>query len=132
MKPLNIITKNIQVQDTAFDPVSTEKNVINFFQGLDKKTMYKVWIYLEGPDVYYVDWVEYELHETFPDRFKRIERSVSNPNCTLVIWTWGVFNLKAKIFLKTGEVINAEHLLTYDRFLKRKDVKFKNTSGRLL
>lgn len=131
MKPLNI--KNIQMQDTVFDPAGNQNDIINYYKIPDKpSTLYKVWIFLEGQDIYYVDWVEYELHETFKDRFRTVERSISNPNCSLVIWTWGVFNIKAKIYLKSGDLIYAEHYLTYDRYLKRKNVKFKkNTSGRL-
>lgn len=98
---------------------------------------YKVWIYLEGNDLPYVENVTYTLHETFKNPVRTVPRSPSNPNCTLVIWTWGVFLVKATIVDKQGFTYLVNHQLTYDKqFPKDKDKYVRedsdpdDTSGR--
>ena len=113
---------NVQVKDTVFDPNSP--------QSVDRKihvreeggtTYFKVWLYLEGEDLPYVESVTYTLHETFRNPERNVKLTPSNPNCQLVIWTWGVFTVKAKIFDKRGLTFELSHYLTYDQELPPND-----------
>lgn len=113
---------NVQVKDTVFDPnlsPSAQKKVHVRKEG--KTTYYKVWLYLEGDDVPLVDNVTYTLHETFRNPERKVRLTPSNPNCQLVIWTWGIFTVTAKIMDKRGQTFEVLHRLTYDRELPPND-----------
>ena|SRR5688500_9928506 len=107
--------KNIRVIDSIFDPNSGEQNEVHYYKGSDGRMHYKVWIFLEGRDTYNVDYTIYKLHSTFSDPIRKVSRTISNPNCGLVIWTWGTFELGIEIVLKTGEKISASHQMSFDR-----------------
>jgi hypothetical protein len=106
----------IRIVDTAFDPALgpnfPDRKVHIRRTGRDKP-LYKVWIYLTGPDLPSVQSVTYQLHPTFTDPTRTIPRTVSNPNCELVIWTWGIFTVTAIIQDKQGFQYRLTHSLTY-------------------
>lgn len=79
----------------------------------DSKLLYKVWIYLDGKDIPFVQSVHYHLHPSFRNPQNFIDKSLSNPNFALVIWTWGVFNVRAEVKLISGETLLLNHFLTY-------------------
>ena len=108
---------NIQVKDTLFDPnvPSDIERKVHVRREENDTFYYKVWIYLEGNDLPYVDYVTFTLDTTFPDPVRVISRSPSNPNCQLVIWTWKIFTLKAVITDKRGYSYEVEQRLTYDK-----------------
>jgi hypothetical protein len=112
---------DIQVKDTVLDPNAppdTARKV--HVRRQDQDTYYyKVWIYLEGNDLPYVDYVTFTLDETFAERYRTVTRSPSNPNCQLVIWTWGLFTVNAVINDKRGNQYEVEHRLTYDKDLSQ-------------
>ena len=116
--------KSIIIKDSLFDPLSKDQNIVYYFKGADNKIRYKVWISLDGRDTFYIDHATYRLHRTFSDPMRRVKRTFVNPNCSLAIWTWGVFELGIGIVLKTGEIITTSHYLSYDRELKREGLKF--------
>jgi hypothetical protein len=107
--------KNIRIMDSIFDPNSREQNEVHYYIGPDGSTNYKVWIFLEGRGTYDVDYIIYKLHSTFSDPIRKVSRTLSNPNCGLVIWTWGTFDLGIEIVFKTGEKISASHQMSFDR-----------------
>lgn len=121
--------RNIRVIDTIFDPNSRDQNVVQYYKGSDKLVRYKVWIFLDGRDTYYVDYVIYRLHSTFSVPVRKVNRTITNPNCGLEIWTWGTFELGIEIVLKTGEKISASHQMSYDKQLLRRDLKFIDTGS---
>jgi transcription initiation factor IIF auxiliary subunit len=109
---------DITVKDSVFNPnvpraASSKVQVRK--QG--ETSYYKVWIYLEGPDLPYIESVTYTLHETFPHPERTVVRSPSNPNCELTIWTWGLFTVKTAIMDKKGFSYLVDHELSYDREL---------------
>ena len=109
---------NVQIKDTVFDPDlprSAPKRVNVREQ--DGTTFYKVWLYLEGDDLPYVDYVTYTLHETFQNPVRTVRLTPSNPTCQLIIWTWGIFTVKATIVDKRGLTFEISHYLTYEREL---------------
>ncbi len=80
-----------------------------------KQPAYRVFLYVEGSDLPYVKSVTYHLHETFRNNVRKVQRTPSNPNCQLVIWTWGLFEMRVVVEDKFGQTKSYNHLLTYDR-----------------
>lgn len=113
---------DIELCDSAFEPGSNSKNTL--FKESGKRNLYKVWLYLDGMDLPYVESVTYFLHSSFPKPRTRIQRTPNNPNCSLIIWTWGIFTVKGTVTLKDGSKLDVSHQLTYNISFKDKDVKF--------
>jgi transcription initiation factor IIF auxiliary subunit len=79
---------------------------------------YKVRIFLEGQDLPFVRQVTYGLHKTFRNPHRVVERTISNPDCRLEIWTWGIFEVTADVQDNTGQVYRLTHQLTYGKELE--------------
>lgn len=111
----------ITVVDTAFDPrnapASTDERAV-IFKKVGDRDFYKVWLYLDGPDVPFVQAVTYELHPSFRQRIHTVSRTAANQDCTLIIWTWGTFEVKATVRTKSNGVAELTHMLSYDRDFK--------------
>ena len=110
----------IKVKDSVFDPdlPRSPSSKIYFHIGRnDGKTYYKVWLYLEGNDLPFIESVTYTLHESFREPNQTVRRSSSNSNCKFVIWTWGLFTVRATIVDKKGLTYKVTHQLRYDREL---------------
>lgn len=118
---------DVVVKDSVFDPLGSSPDTAEKIVRVrikDNRTLYRVWMYLEGNDLPFVDNVTYTLHPSFAERVFRVPRSSTNPNCSLVIWTWGTFEVNVRIEDKKGRVYEVIHPLTYDEQLQRKDIKF--------
>src|SRR4026209_2014892 len=114
---MNVDNKRVFVRDSLFNPLSRDRNI--YFVNSPEKggKLYKVWIYLEGEGLSFVDNVIYKLHPTFQDRERKVARNISNPNCSLVIWTWGLFTIEVTINFQTGETLRTKHYTKYDNDL---------------
>lgn len=116
---------NIEVRDSVFDPNLPNETPRKVYVGKqDGKPIYKVWLYIVGYDLPYVHSVTYILHSTFPDPVRRVPRTLSNPNCQLVIWTWGLFEITVTVEDKSGRRTNLKHKLLYDRELQQSGIKY--------
>lgn len=115
----------VEIKDTVFNPLTSEKKVYKKIIG--ELPRYKVWLFLEGKDLPYVKNVIYKLHHTFKRPERIIDRTPSNPNCSLIIWTWGIFIVKALIYDKSGQKHEIEHKLIYGEQLIKKDYKVIKT-----
>jgi len=109
---------NLFIQDSLFDPSDPKAALgktatYKKYPGPDSKVLYKVWVFLDGRDMPFVQSVQYHLHPSFRNTQYQIDKSHSNPNFALVIWTWGIFNVKAEVTLISGEILVLNHLLTY-------------------
>jgi transcription initiation factor IIF auxiliary subunit len=113
---------DIKVRDTVFEPGSSSRKV--YYKKTGDTALYKVWLFLDGDDLPYVMSATYRLHSTFPDPDQTIRRTLSNPNCQLVIWTWGLFKIKALIEEKSGVIRELDYQLQYDKELQQKGVEF--------
>lgn len=130
-------TYNLFLQDSLFDPgnvttVDRKKASYRKYAVPDSKVLYKIWIYLAGRDLPYVQSVKYHLHPSFRVREYQIEKSLSNPNYALIVWTWGIFNVKAEVQLISGETLVLNHFLTYADSISAEDIIWENApSGSL-
>ncbi|MCW5648558.1 MAG: hypothetical protein KIS62_02310 [Ramlibacter sp.] len=120
-------TPSITVVDSAVDPALVyppgARRPVQY-RSDGKRDHYKVWIYLAGDRVPFVEWVTYRLHHTFGEPVHRVARTPANSNCALVIWTWGVFEVHATIREKSGQTMEQTHLLSYDREFKQPGIVF--------
>lgn len=117
----------ITIVDTAIDPSTASDRAGTRevrYQKAAGRDLYKVWIYLDGPDVPFVRAAIYELHPSFAQRVHTVSRTVANPSCALIIWTWGIFDVKATLRMKSGESVELTHKLSYDRDFASEGVKF--------
>lgn len=108
---------NIKVVDTIIPPYSSKKMGYIDKSSTNKNPYYRVWMYLEGPDLPYVEKVTYVLHSTFNNPLRSVNRTPANPNCSVDIWTWGIFTVKVIIEDKRGDTTVIHHRLMYDRLL---------------
>lgn len=118
---------NIRIVDTVFDPdkygidlsptdVEKRKPEVHYHES-GGSSLYKVWILLAGPDLPRVESVTYLLHETFDPPTRVVPRTLSNQDCRITIWTWGVFQINATILDKIGRTYSLSHQLTYGQAL---------------
>ena len=108
---------DIEVRDTVFDPDLRRSNSKVLLRKGERTIKFRVFLYLEGYDLPYIESVTYTLHESFRKPNRTVRRTSSNPNCKLAIWTWGVFLVKATVVDIKGFSYTLEHQLTYDRDL---------------
>jgi transcription initiation factor IIF auxiliary subunit len=118
---------DLKVRDTVFEPGSASKKA--YYKMSGKTALYKIWLFLDGDDLPYVSSVTYKLHETFPNPVQTVRRTLSNPNCQLTIWTWGLFRIKALLEEKSGVIRELDYHLQYDRELQQKGVEFVEITG---
>jgi len=116
----------LEVKDTVFNPgLSREdpNNKVNVRQEGDVY-YYKVWLYLDGYDLPYVDSVTYTLDSSFSEPNQTVRRTLTNPNCQLTIWTWGLFTVVATIIDKKGYKYQVSHQLSYKEQLPPEESKY--------
>ena len=88
-----------------------------------RRVRYRVTLRLKGKDLPYVAFATYQLHRSFRVQTHRVDRTFSNPDCALAIWTWGVFRVRVAIHLKSGQRIRVGHDLHYDQAIREADSK---------
>lgn len=117
---------DLAVKDSVFDP-SLDPNISDLTVTVRqaKKPLYKVWIYLEGKDLPFIESVTYTLHKTFADPVRTVRRTSANPMCELVIWTWGLFEVAARVIDRQGQAYDFSHSLTYGNELRQGGLKYE-------
>lgn len=119
---------DVEINDQPFDPDSNDKSVYYYKRG--EQYLYKVYIYLVGRDLPFVNKVTYYLHHTFPNPERSIFKTDGNPNCKLITWAWGKFNLRATVEDKKGNRYQINHFLQYDQYFETE--KFKTEGLKLV
>lgn len=71
--------------------------------------LYQVFLFLNGRDVPYVEFVQYVLHPSFVEPIRTVRRTPDNPTCKLAVWAWGEFPMNSVVRLKDGEELNIRH-----------------------
>ena len=106
MRNLNIFAKDTVVEkDDGKEFIIAKKST--------NKTLFKVTLALGGNDLPFVKEVTYMLHQTFKNRVKKIERSISNPDCKLVFYAWGTFIIIVKVKTLKGDSFQFSHPLQF-------------------
>ncbi len=116
----------LQIKDSAFDPdiPDRSKDQRILIRQTNGRTLYRVFLYLDGPDLPFVQSVTYFLHPTFNPSQLSVSRTPRNPTCKLEIWTWGIFEISARVIDKSGDTIQLTHPLEYEREISQKGVAF--------
>lgn len=108
----------IEIRDSVFDPDLEGNKILKKAGNGGGQDLYRVFLYLEGLDVPSVRSVVYHLHSSFEKDKHRIVRTPTNPSCKLVIWTWGLFLVRAEIEDLEGRTLKISHTLGWDRDVK--------------
>jgi len=106
---------NLEIRDTA---VTRDPNGNGYIQAKTLKsgrTSYRVTVELVGDDIPFVESVTYVLHRTFKNNIKKVNRTLSNQNCSLSFYAWGTFTIYAEVETVSGEVIRISHNLRFDQ-----------------
>ncbi|MEW5939160.1 MAG: pYEATS domain-containing protein [Chloroflexota bacterium] len=122
----------IKIVDTVFDPDGDKKQIFYLRPRGQATILYKVWLYLDGPSMPFINKVTYILHPTFPNPERAVEKTVSNPDCEMVIWAWGTFTVQAVVEDKQGKLTRLERYLTFDKQIekaKKSGVQFTEIPG---
>lgn len=120
---------DVRIIDTLFDPdkygPELSEGAIRqltpelSYHESDGSSLYKVWILLAGGDLPRVDSVTYRLHETFDNPIRTVQRNLTNQDCRITIWTWGIFQINATVLDKVGRTYSLSHQLTYGDVLSK-------------
>jgi hypothetical protein len=118
---------DLEIVDTVLEPPIDGRGapVVRVGKAGDTR-FYRVRVFLEGNDLPFVRSVTYHLHESFPDPHRTVERSSANPSCEIVIWTWGIFDIRAEIRDREGSVYEVVQPMQYGEELRRVKVKVVN------
>jgi transcription initiation factor IIF auxiliary subunit len=114
---------NVEVKDSIFDPESSDRTA-RVQNPKSDKPLYRVFLYLEGLGLPYVNAVTYVLHPTFDEPTRQVLRTPANPRCKLEIWTWGLFQVQAIISDREGNMFTLSHDLQYSKDFQSPDLKF--------
>lgn len=117
------------MRDSVFDPNQRLSEAKVHVREKDGKQYCQVWIYLEGSDLPFVDQVTYVLHEDIKPSVQTVERTPSNANCALAIWTPGPFLAKARILDKKGVSYQVDHSLIYQNQFPTDPQKYEYEEG---
>lgn len=111
----------IVVHDSLIDPDTGDRTALWRNPNSDKP-VYRIFLYLDGPGLPYVNAVTYVLHPTFKEPTRQVTRSPANPRCKLEVWTWGLFRVQAIVTDRQGDMITLAHDLQYSKEFQ--EVKF--------
>lgn len=106
---------DVAIQDTPFDPSSNDR-LVQTRAGESGQPLYRVFISLVGRDLPFVKKITYYLHESVTEPVRTVVRSPENPDCRLVAWLWGTFEVRAQVEDLKGGVHNLVHGLEYDKY----------------
>ena len=114
MKPTEI---DVQLKHSVFNPglpPSDPSNKVQVRPETDDTYYYRVFLYVDGYELPYVESVTYTLDDSFPNPEQIVRRTPANPICQLVVWTWKeLFTVVATIVDKKGNSYRITHDVSY-------------------
>ncbi|MGH7829577.1 MAG: pYEATS domain-containing protein [Candidatus Binatia bacterium] len=114
-------SRDLQVHVSCFDPDSNKQR-IRVREG--NPSVYRVFLFLAGRDLPYVDSATYVLHPTFKNPRRTVRRTPSNPHCKLETWAWGEFPMETEVRLKTGDFEVFHHIFEFSRDIEKAKREF--------
>jgi len=117
----------IEVVDTPFNPSDSSREV-KIHHSKEKRPLYRVFLYLAGPDLPFVKRVTYHLHPTLSPQTQLVERSATNPDCRLELWLWGTFVVKAIVEDAKRNTYEFKHPLEFTRYFDEATFKREKLS----
>ena len=109
-----MIVPRLEVKDSIHDPDWPDRPP-QWRNPASDKPLYKVYLYLDGLGLPYINAVTYVLHPTFKEPTRQVIRTASNPRCKLELWTWGLFRVQAIVADRDGNMVTLTHDLQYDK-----------------
>jgi hypothetical protein len=72
----------VRVRTSCFDPDAKERTIgVREQPDLPDVPLYRVFLFLAGRDLPYVEAATYVLHPTFPEPRRSVRRTPTNPGC---------------------------------------------------
>jgi hypothetical protein len=118
---------NLNLESSVFSPEDIGKQgPIQVRKKADSGKLYfKVYLFITGQDLPFVDKIVYKLHPTFKKNMVTSKPHSGNSYGSISIWTWGLFELTAEVKLRNGKEFTLKHQLNYDKELKEHKSKIK-------
>jgi transcription initiation factor IIF auxiliary subunit len=107
---------DIEIADLPYEPGAGENQKVVARRRRADAVLYRVYIFLRGRDLPFVRHVTYHLHPTVTPPVQRVVRSETVPDCRLVLWLWGTFEVQGVIEDTKGRHYRRQHFLQFDRF----------------
>jgi hypothetical protein len=105
---------DIVVKDSLFDPDAAQPIPL-WRDPKSDNPYYRVFLYLDGNGLPYINAVTYVLHPSFDNPTRQVVRTANNPHCKLELWTWGVFQVQAIVTDQQGTMLTLSHNLQYNK-----------------
>jgi transcription initiation factor IIF auxiliary subunit len=102
------------VKDSLFDPDAAQP-IAQWRNPQSDSPYYRVFLYLDGTRLPYINAVTYVLHQSFDNPTRQVVRTPANPHCKLELWTWGVFQIQAVVTDQQGTMLTLSHDLQYNK-----------------
>lgn len=104
----------VRVRTSCFDPDAKERRIaVREQPDVPDVPLYRIFLFLEGRDLPYVDSATYVLHPTFANPRRTVRRTPTNPACKLETWAWGEFPMQTEVSLKTGDTFKVRHQFAF-------------------
>jgi len=111
------------VKDTAIEDDANLGRIVHVKERKTSPDLFRVKIFLSGNDLPLVNTVRYYLHPSFRSREKLVARTPSNPNCELIIWAYGMFDLEVVVEDRSGYRFKINHRLSFGNELRTGDFR---------
>jgi len=118
---------NIQIVTEAVDPV---KRCVYYTRNSEGRQVFKIWVYVTGPEISRVKSVKYSMHETF----EHPEHVSTDPSrgFEMILWSWGRFVMPITVTTTDGNEYLIMYPFTFRALLEdaqRRGVRFIDATG---
>jgi transcription initiation factor IIF auxiliary subunit len=111
---------DVRVRTSCFDPDGKDRTIaVREQPALPDVPLYRVFLFLDGRDLPYVEAATYVLHPTFPEPRRTVRRTPTNPSCKLETWAWGEYPMQTEVTLKAGDRVTIRHPFAFSDEVER-------------
>lgn len=118
---------NIQIATGAVEPAT---RCVYYTRDEEGRQVFKIRVYITGPDLARISSVKYSLHETFEDP-EHLSTDASN-NFEMILWAWGRFAMPITITTNDGNEFEYMYPFTFRSQLEnaqRSGYRFIDATG---